>query len=84
MSISSEITRLSGNVSAALTAIANKGVTVPSGSTSDDLATLIAQISSGGGVVITDTTDTHGGTIRTITAETVLVNGDNMSFGTTT
>ena len=45
MSISSEITRLSGNVSDALTAISNKGVTVPSGSNSDDLATLIGQIS---------------------------------------
>lgn len=49
MSIPSEISRLSGNVSAALTAISNKGVTVPSGSNSDDLADLIAQISGGGG-----------------------------------
>lgn len=48
MSISSQITRLSGNVSAALTAISNKGVTVPSGANSDDLATLIAQIEGGG------------------------------------
>ena len=45
MSISSEITRISGNVSDALTAIAAKGVTVPSGSNSDDLADLIAAIS---------------------------------------
>ena len=49
MSISSEITRISGNVSDALTAISNKGVTVPSGSNSDDLADLIGQISGGGG-----------------------------------
>ena len=49
MSISSEITRLSGNVSDALTAIAAKGVTIPSGSNSDDLATLIGQIQTGGG-----------------------------------
>lgn len=49
MSISSEISRISGNVSAALTAIGNKGVTVPSGSNSDDLATLIGQITGGGG-----------------------------------
>lgn len=70
MSISSEITRISGNVSDALTAIANKGVTVPSGSNSDDLADLIGQISTGSTEVITieDTTDTAGGTIRTITA----------------
>lgn len=49
MSIQSEITRISGNVSSALTAIAAKGVTVPSGSNSDDLATLITAIPSGGG-----------------------------------
>lgn len=49
MSISSEITRISGNVSDALTAIGNKGVTVPSGANSDDLADLIAQIQTGGG-----------------------------------
>lgn len=49
MSISSEITRISGNVSAALAAIGAKGVTVPSGATSDDLADLIAQIQTGGG-----------------------------------
>lgn len=48
MSISSEINRISGNVSDALAAIANKGVTVPSGSNSDDLADLIGQISGGG------------------------------------
>lgn len=49
MSIQSEITRLSGNVTAALAAIAAKGVTVPSGSNSDDLADLIALIDGGGG-----------------------------------
>lgn len=48
MSIQSEITRISGNVSDALTAIGNKGVTVPTGSNSDDLADLIAQIQTGG------------------------------------
>ena len=49
MSISSEITRISGNVSDALTAIGAKGVTVPTGSNSDDLATLIGSIQTGGG-----------------------------------
>ena len=70
MSIASEITRISSNVSDALTAIAQKGVTVPSGSNSDDLATLIAQISGGGtgAISVVDTTDSHGGTVRTITA----------------
>lgn len=41
MSIASEISRIAGNVSAALLKIASKGVTVPSGSNSDDLADLI-------------------------------------------
>lgn len=70
MSIQSEITRLSENVSDALTAIAAKGVTIPTGSNSDDLATLISQIQQGGGsgIVITDTLDTNGGIIREITA----------------
>ena len=49
MSISSEISRISGNISDSLAAVAAKGVTVPSGSNSDDLAGLIAQISGGGG-----------------------------------
>ena len=49
LSIQSEITRISGNVTAALEAIAEKGVTVPVGSNSDDLADLIALIESGGG-----------------------------------
>ena len=44
MSISSEINRISGNISDSLSAVATKGVTVPSGSNSDDLAGLIAQI----------------------------------------
>lgn len=71
MSISSEIARISGNVEDAFEAIEDKGVTVPSGSTSDDLADLISQISGGGSIVISDTTDSAGGTIRTITATTV-------------
>lgn len=58
MSISTEITRISGNVSDALTAIGNKGVTIPSGSNSDDLATLITAIpttSTGGNNPTLDT-----------------------------
>lgn len=46
MSIQSEINRISGNVSDALDAIEAKGVTIPSGSNSDDLADLIALIVS--------------------------------------
>ena len=49
MSVQSEITRLSDNVTAALAAIAGKGVTVPDGSNSDSLASLIAGIETGGG-----------------------------------
>ena len=61
MSIQSEITRISGNVSGALSAIANKGVTVPAGSNSDDLADLIVQIPSGGGGTVRTTTGTFTG-----------------------
>lgn len=49
MSIQTQIDRISGNVSAALSAIAEKGVTVPDGSTSDALAELITSIEAGGG-----------------------------------
>lgn len=48
MSIQTQIDRISGNVSAALSAIAEKGVTVPDGSNSDALAELIAAIEAGG------------------------------------
>ncbi len=58
MSISNEITRISGNVSDALTAIGAKGVTVPSGANSDDLADLIAQIPSGGSSAWTKVAET--------------------------
>lgn len=47
MSVQSEITRISGNVADALTAIGNKGVAVPQGANSDDLATLISAITGG-------------------------------------
>ncbi len=49
MSIASEINRIQQNVTDSLAAVANKGVTVPTGSTSDDLPDLIAQITGGGG-----------------------------------
>ncbi|MDO5828673.1 MAG: hypothetical protein Q4Q25_00840, partial [Methanocorpusculum sp.] len=48
MSIASEITRLQGVKSDILTAIAEKGVTVPTGSMLDDCPELIAAISGGG------------------------------------
>ena len=71
MSIASQISRISQNISDSLAAVEDKGVIVPVGSTSDDLAGLIAQISNGG-VIITDTIDEHGGTIRTINTENTL------------
>lgn len=81
MSIQSEITRISGNVSDALGAIANKGVSAPAGSNSDDLATLIGQIQTGGGgagaISIVDTPDSAGGTVRTITAADI--SGDTVT-----
>lgn len=89
MSIQSEINRISGNVANALTAIANKGVTVPQGSNSDDLATLIAQISGGGtgAISIVDAPDAAGGTVRTITAldisDSTLTTADQLAQGVT-
>ena len=44
MSISSEITRITNKRNQSLTAVGNKGVIVPSGSTIDDLPGLINQI----------------------------------------
>lgn len=49
MSIGTDVARIKGNITAALAAIADKGVTVPDGSTSDALAELIASIEAGGG-----------------------------------
>ena len=55
MSVQTEIDRISGNITAALAAIADKGVTVPDGSTSDTLAELIQAIQAGGGGIIFST-----------------------------
>ena len=82
MSISSEISRISGNVSAALTAIAAKGVTVPAGSNSDDLATLIASIQTGGsgGMTATGTIVGNGTNVLQIACDfepdLIYINGD--------
>lgn len=73
MSIQSEITRLSENVSDALAAIERKGVIVPEGSNSNDLEGLIDQISSGGLILISDTLDENGGTVREIDATDAIV-----------
>ena len=62
MSIQTQIDRISGNVSAALSAIVEKGVTVPDGSTSDALAELIASIEAGGGKIANGTYTPNGTT----------------------
>ena len=49
MSISSEITRISNATTAIAQSIANKGVTVPSGTKIDGMAALIDSIQTGGG-----------------------------------
>lgn len=49
MSVQTQIDRISGAVSAALAALAEKGVTVPAGTKVDGLAALIAAIEAGGG-----------------------------------
>ena len=50
MSVQSEITRLETAKTNIVTAITNKGVTVPSGTKLDGMAALIRSIESGGGV----------------------------------
>lgn len=52
MSIATDVSRIKGNITSALAAIADKGVTVPDGSTSDELASLIASIETGEGLVL--------------------------------
>ena len=54
MSIGDEINRISGNVGASLDALTAKGVNVPEGANSNDLATLIAAVPTGGGGVQSD------------------------------
>ena len=51
MSISSEITRISNAKTAIAESIANKGVTVPSGTKIDGMATLIDSIQTGGAAI---------------------------------
>lgn len=51
MSISSEITRISNAKTEIAESIANKGVTVPSGTKIDGMATLIDSIQTGGAAV---------------------------------
>lgn len=74
MSISTEISRISDNVSSALSAIADKGVTVPADSNSDSLATLIAQVETG-----VDTSDADADEGDIASGKTAYVNGKKLT-----
>lgn len=78
MSIADKLTRLSDARDDIITALGNKGV-IATGHGFEDFPTDIANIVSGSGsaVVVTDTADSHGGTIREITA--VSLEGDTVT-----
>ena len=72
MSIQSEITRIINYRDLSFEACREKGVEVPQDAIIDDLPGYIALISSGGGgITVVETPDEHGGTIVTITGDTV-------------
>lgn len=68
MSISSEITRINGNIAAAYTAAGNKGATMPATQNSANLATCIGTISTGTTPVINSLSVTPTTSAQTITA----------------
>lgn len=77
MSIQSEITRIATNISNALSAIANKGVTVPTGSNSDDLAGLIAAVPQ------LDTSDANAAAADIRSGKSGYVNGSKVNGSVT-
>ena len=70
MSIKTQINRLKSNIQNCLTAVTSKGVTVVSGSTSDDLAGLISQINNGAGATAA-ASDIASGKTATVNGVTV-------------
>ena len=60
MTIASEITRINGNIAAAYTALSNKGATMPATQNSNNLATTVASVPSGGGDTVTAINYTAG------------------------
>jgi hypothetical protein len=79
MSVQTQIDRISGAVSAALTALSEKGVTVPAGTKVDGLAALIAAIEAGGGNI--DFTPFSNVVWGTITPATDTTSVSYASFG---
>lgn len=74
MSIQSEIARITNKRDASFTAVANKGVTVPSGSTIDDLPSLIGAISTSSPTYSITKTLTN---VTTTNDDTVVLQGNS-------
>ena len=79
MSIASEITALTTDRNNIRTALVNKGVTAASNHGFDDFASDIASISSGGTYIVTETPDSHGGTVLEITTDGLDLSNDTVT-----